>query len=203
MRILSMHILYKRPDKTIFLKSCYKLDFVAWLKVRFVKATLNFGARTTISRINKGQIVRIESEEHKDIIFYGYINDQSIGVVISADKEYPESAACKVILEILTEFMNKFTTDVFKTFSEDQDLKYPEIEQKIVKYQDPTQADKLIKIENDLSEIQTALHKTMEDLFDRGEKLDDLVKQSEDISGTAYSFYKKSKEANQTCCSLY
>ena len=61
----------------------------------------------------------------------------------------------------------------------------------------------IIKIENDLTEIQTALHKTMNDLMDRGEKLDDLMKQSEDISGMAYNFYSKAKQSNQKCCSLY
>ena len=203
MRILSMHILYKRTEKTIFLKSCYWLDFISFLKRRFVKETLNFGARTTISKIGKGQIVRVESEEQKETIIYGHINEQSLGVVVITDTEYPESAACKIILELQNMFLAIYSADFLKNYTEDQDMKFPEMEAKIAKYQDPKEADKLIKIENDLTEIQTALHKTMEDLFDRGEKLDDLVKKSEDISGTAYSFYKKSKEANQSCCSLY
>ena len=47
------------------------------------------------------------------------------------------------------------------------------------------------------------LTKTMEDLLERGENLDDLLKESEDISNMAYNFYQGSKKANQKCCSLY
>lgn len=44
------------------------------------------------------------------------------------------------------------------------------------KFQDPKEADKLMKIESDLDEIQNMLTKTMNDLMDRGENLDDLMK---------------------------
>ena len=71
------------------------------------------------------------------------------------------------------------------------------------KFQDPKEADKLMKIEKELDEVQVMLTKTLNDLLERGEKLDELAKQSEDISETSYNFYRKSKKANQRCCSLY
>ena len=37
----------------------------------------------------------------------------------------------------------------------------------------------------------------------RGETLDALAAKSEDISKTSYSFYKKARETNKKCCSLY
>lgn len=43
----------------------------------------------------------------------------------------------------------------------------------------------------------------MGDLLERGENLDDLMKESEDISNMAYNFYEKSKETNKKCCSIY
>jgi synaptobrevin family protein YKT6 len=59
----------------------------------------------------------------------------------------------------------------------------------VKKYQDPKEADKLMKIESELDEIQGMLTKTMGDLLDRGEKLDDLMKDSEYINNTAFNFY--------------
>lgn len=47
------------------------------------------------------------------------------------------------------------------------------------------------------------LTKTMGELLDRGENLDDMMKDSEDISNMAYNFYEKSKDANKKCCSIY
>lgn len=44
------------------------------------------------------------------------------------------------------------------------------------------------------------LTKTMSDLLERGENLDELMKNSEDISNMAFSFYQNSKKANQRCC---
>lgn len=61
----------------------------------------------------------------------------------------------------------------------------------------------MLKIENELDEIQEMLTKTMDELLDRGENLDDMMKDSEDISNMAYNFYEKSKEANKKCCSIY
>lgn len=43
----------------------------------------------------------------------------------------------------------------------------------------------------------------MADLLDRGENLDVLMKNSEDISNMAYNFYQNSRRANQKCCSIY
>lgn len=65
------------------------------------------------------------------------------------------------------------------------------------------EADKLMKIESELNEIEGMLTKTMEELLERGENLDDMMKDSEDISNMAYNFYEKSKEANKKCCSIY
>jgi synaptobrevin homolog YKT6 len=40
--------------------------------------------------------------------------------------------------------------------------------------QDPAQADKLAKIQRDLDETKIILHKTIESVLDRGEKLDQV-----------------------------
>ena len=203
MRILSMHVLHKKEGKAIFLSSAYAIDFVGYLKKGLVRDSLKFGARTTVSKMKKGELIRLEVEEPDNTDVYAHINDQNIATVVICDKEYPESAALKILHELQNNFLSLYNPDMFKQYSEDQEIKFPSINDMIKKYQDPKEADKLIKIESDLEEIQTALHKTMADLMDRGERLDDLMKQSEDISGMAYTFYSKSKAANQKCCSLY
>lgn len=42
----------------------------------------------------------------------------------------------------------------------------------IKQFQDPKEADKLMKIESDLDEIQNMLTKTLNDLMERGESVD-------------------------------
>lgn len=82
-------------------------------------------------------------------------------------------------------------------------MDFPDLDEMIKRFQDPKEADKLMMIEKELDEIQVMLTKTLNDLLHRGEKLEELAKVSEDINATSYNFYKKSKEANRKCCSLY
>ena len=43
--------------------------------------------------------------------------------------------------------------------------------------QDPAVADKLTRVQNELDKTKAILHETIESVLDRGERLDDLVKQ--------------------------
>ena len=67
--------------------------------------------------------------------------------------------------------------------------------------QDPHQADKLAKIQADLDETKVVLHKTIESMLERGEKLDNLVDKSQDLSMASQMFYKQARKTN-SCCKL-
>jgi synaptobrevin family protein YKT6 len=71
----------------------------------------------------------------------------------------------------------------------------------IVEYQDPTKADAICKITKDLDETKEVLHKTIESVLERGEKLDSLVSQSEDLTKQSKMFYKEAKKTN-ACCKM-
>ena len=67
--------------------------------------------------------------------------------------------------------------------------------------QDPAQADKLTKIQRDLDETKVVLHKTIESMLERGEKLDTLVDKSSDLSMASQMFYKQARKTN-SCCKM-
>nr|VZI45669.1 unnamed protein product [Spirometra erinaceieuropaei] len=71
----------------------------------------------------------------------------------------------------------------------------------LAKYQNPQQADSLCKLQNDVQETTEVLHKTVESLLLRGEKLDDLVSRSNDLSEQSKLFYQTAKKTNR-CCTL-
>ncbi|EAY76604.1 hypothetical protein OsI_04553 [Oryza sativa Indica Group] len=50
---------------------------------------------------------------------------------------------------------------------------------------DPAEADKLMKIQRDLDETKIILHKTIESVLQRGERLDSLVEKSSDLSAAS------------------
>lgn len=68
------------------------------------------------------------------------------------------------------------------------------------KFQDPAAADKLLKIQRELDETKIVLHKTIDSVLARGEKLDNLVEKSSDLSMASQMFYKQARKSN-SCCS--
>jgi len=58
-----------------------------------------------------------------------------------------------------------------------------------------------MKVQQELDETKVILHKTMDSLLQRGEKLDDLVTKSDMLSAQSKMFYKTSKKTN-SCCYL-
>ena len=57
-------------------------------------------------------------------------------------------------------------------------------------------------IEKELQSVTELMRKNLADMLRKGEKLDELMQKSKDLSGISVSFYKKAKKNNH-CCSLY
>lgn len=58
-------------------------------------------------------------------------------------------------------------------------------------HKDPHQADNIMKIQKELDETKIVLHKTIESVLQRGEKIDDLVQKSDGLSSQSKMFYRK------------
>lgn len=86
--------------------------------------------------------------------------------------------------------------------------------QYLTKYQDPKQADTIMKVQKELDETKIVLvscsflrtivdkalivaqHKTIESVLERGEKLDNLVERSNALSAQSKMFYKTAKKVS-------
>jgi len=79
---------------------------------------------------------------------------------------------------------------------------YTKLDQYLAKFQNPKEADAMTKIQNDLDETKIILHNTITGILQRGEKLDNLVAKSEDLSMQSKVFYKTARKTNQ-CCQYY
>lgn len=65
-----------------------------------------------------------------------------------------------------------------------------------MKYQDPKQADTIMRVQQELDETKVVMHKTIESVLERGEKLDNLVERSNALSAQSKMFYKTAKKQN-------
>jgi synaptobrevin family protein YKT6 len=61
-------------------------------------------------------------------------------------------------------------------------LKYDNIDNFITKWQDPTEADNLLKIEKGLIEVKDIMHQNLVDLIERDGKLDELMVKTETLN---------------------
>ena len=81
-------------------------------------------------------------------------------------------------------------------------LPYDQINVFIKKWQDPSEADQMLKVQKELFEVKEVMHQNLSDLLKRGENLDVLMERSKDLNAVSVDFYKKAKKQNSKCCSM-
>jgi synaptobrevin family protein YKT6 len=90
-------------------------------------------------------------------------------------------------MKVLDEYQKAFG-DSWKAATKDATdaaQQWPFLTDALTKFQDPAEADKLMKIQRDLDETKIILHKTIESVLQRGERLDSLVEKSSDLSAAS------------------
>eukprot|EP00301_Raphidiophrys_heterophryoidea_P009923 c1493_g1_i1.p2 GENE.c1493_g1_i1~~c1493_g1_i1.p2 ORF type:complete len:120 (-),score=26.99 c1493_g1_i1:217-576(-) len=106
-----------------------------------------------------------------------------------------------IVFIICGHIIFQLTIFVFPLQAEaDNSFPLPKLEEFVAKYQDPHNADPLMKIMKDLDETKVILHKTIDSALERGQKLDELIDKSNDLSAMSKSFYKQSKDLNKCSC---
>lgn len=157
---------------------------------------LTFFSKTFAKRTEPGQR---QSITHESYVVHCYVRSDGLSGIVTTDAEYP----ARVAFVLLTQLLDEFTTTMggsWKTMeSSVESTPFPPLEQYLVKYQNPASADKVTKIQNDLEETTTILHKTIDAVLERGVKLDSLVEKSDDLSRQSKMFYKQAKKTNSCC----
>ncbi len=117
-------------------------------------------------------------------------NDEGAAVT---DPEYPD----RVAQSLLSKLTEDFLAEVPETnFNDRTKIAFPAIHAMLRKYQDPKEADPIMKVQKDLDDTKVILHKTIESVLERGEKLDNLVERSNQLSGQSKMFYKTAKKVS-------
>ncbi|CAD6234688.1 unnamed protein product [Miscanthus lutarioriparius] len=94
---------------------------------------------------------------------------------------------------VLEEYQKTFG-ESWRTTKTDVTQPWQYLDDALTKYQDPAEADKLLKIQRDLDETKIILHKTIDSVLARGERLDSLVEKSSDLSISSQMFYKQARK---------
>ncbi|KAI0482461.1 putative snare protein [Xylariaceae sp. FL0804] len=152
-------------------------------------------SKTVAERTRPGQRQDVEEQ---DYTFHAYGRTEGVCGIIISDHQYPALVAHQLLSKVMDEFLASHPRSSWQS---GQTVAMPELKDYLAKYQDPHQADSIMKIQRELDETKIVLHKTIESVLQRGEKIDDLVAKSDGLSNQSKMFYQQAKKQN-SCCVL-
>ncbi|CAO3673311.1 unnamed protein product [Umbelopsis vinacea] len=193
MKIYSISILRNDVTPATTLTAQYELADFGFFQRGSVQEFMGFLSTTVAERTTAGQRQSVEKDNY---VGHVYARAEGIAGVLISDKEYPARVAFSLLNKILDEFVMRFSPDKWHN---PQTIQYPELKDYLNKYQDPKQADSIMKVQKDLDDTKIILHKTIEGVLQRGEKLDSLIERSEELSSQSKVFYKTAKKTNSCC----
>jgi synaptobrevin family protein YKT6 len=152
-------------------------------------------AKTVAERTRPG--VRQDIEENS-YTFHAYGSSQGVTGLIISDTEYPALVAHQLLSKVIDEFTSQNPRSSYSSAAA-RSVQFRQLKEYIVKYQDPNQADSIMKVQRELDETKIVLHKTIESVLERGEKIDSLVAKSDGLSAQSKMFYQQAKKQNSCC----
>uniref|UniRef100_A0A7N2L266 VAMP-like protein YKT61 n=1 Tax=Quercus lobata TaxID=97700 RepID=A0A7N2L266_QUELO len=182
MKITALLVLKCNPEGTdpVILANALDVSHFGYFQRSSVKEFILFVARTVASRTPPSQRQSVQHEEYK-VHAYNRNGICSLGFM---DDHYPVRSAFSLLNQVLDEYQKNFG-DTWKTVQADSTQPWPYLNEALMKFQDPAEADKLLKIQRELDETKIILHKTIDSVLARGEKLDSLVEKSSDLSAAS------------------
>ncbi|ETW75391.1 hypothetical protein HETIRDRAFT_331291 [Heterobasidion irregulare TC 32-1] len=198
MKIYSLAVVLSPPSgPSAILSQASDLSSFSFYQKGSVGEFMTFFTKTVAERTSQGQRQTVQENNYTAHV-YNRGGAEQLSAVIVTDMEYPARPAFSLLTKILDEFTAKVPQS---SFSNPSAISFPDINTYIQKYQDPRQADNIMRVQQELDETKIILHKTIESVLERGEKLDNLVERSTALSAQSKMFYKTAKKQN-SCCSV-
>ncbi|MCD7470454.1 VAMP-like protein ykt61 [Datura stramonium] len=198
MKITALMVLKCNPEGSdpVILANASDVSHFGYFQRSSVKEFIVFVGRTVAKRNPPGQRQSVQHEEYK---VHSY-NRNGLCALGFMDDHYPVRSAFSLLNKVLDEYLKNFG-ESWKSVQSDNAQPWPYLDEALAKFQDPAEADKLFKIQKELDETKIILHKTIDSVLERGEKLDSLVEKSSDLSAASQMFYKQAKKTN-SCCTI-
>jgi synaptobrevin family protein YKT6 len=100
--------------------------------------------------------------EHQKFVFHAYSRTQGLASVIVTDDEYPSLVAHQLLSKIMDEFLTKYPRAATDPSPTENSCPFPSpLEEWIKKYDNPENADSIMKIQQELDSTKIVLHKTV------------------------------------------
>ena len=128
--------------------------------------------------------------EYQGKLCFAVVLAEGLSAIAVCDKEYPSRVALSMLKDLANEVKTGEHASRWRSATVEGSCKIARLEALLRDYQDPTKVDKIAKVDKSLTETKEVLTKTIDAVLARGEKLDDLVDRSAELSASSKMFYK-------------
>lgn len=129
--------------------------------------------------------------------FHGYGTQKGYVVLMVTENPFKPKRAQALLTQVSRDFSATIPASQIQTAKEGE-IKWPELD-KFQKQASSGELSNIEKVQKELDETKIVMHKTVESMLQRGEKLDDLVAKSDQLSSMSKGFYKTAKQQNSCC----
>ncbi|KAK4757568.1 hypothetical protein SAY87_018869 [Trapa incisa] len=154
MKITALLVLKVNGDGSdpVILSNASDVSHFGYFQRSSVKEFIVFVGRTVAKRTQPGQRQSVQHEEYK---VHAY-NKNGLCTVGFMDDHYPVRSAFSLLNQVLDEYLKSFG-DSWRSAQADNTQPWPYLNEALTKYQDPAEADKLLKIQRELDETKIIL----------------------------------------------
>ncbi|XP_065071425.1 synaptobrevin homolog YKT6-like [Rhopilema esculentum] len=193
MKLYAVIVLHK-GTKTAILKGAHDLQSFGYFQRSSVREFMDFTAKLLVERTQVGLRASVKEQEY---LCHVFVRNDSLSGVVIADKEYPSRVAFTLIGKLLDEFSAVVPSSTWKSGNSNFD--FQDCEEYLQRFQNPREADPMMRVQSELDETKVIVYNTIEQVLQRGEKLDELVTKSEGLSTSSKAFYTTARKTNSCC----
>jgi len=198
---LILNVIYRAEEKNTYcLCQTYDLSGFGYFTRQTIREHLKFATRMCVSHTPPGTRQSVGLKDNP-FFCHTWVRADGLAGVLVAEKNYPLRIAFALIQKTLTDYESKVGAK-WKEVDKDLDQEPAFMATDLASYQDPSEADKIAKIQKNLDEVKEVMQRNIEEILKRGETLESLMDRSKDLSAVSIQFYRKAKSTNQ-CCSYY
>lgn len=195
---------------TELLKIVYDVSSFGYFSRSSITEYLKFASRTIIESKegNVGPIgpigpigpmvtVALNKEEFKSgLVARCSRNSNGNSCLIISDEDYPKH----LIFTIIFNQLRKHDHEYHELKDSKECLEsFESLDNILTKYKNPREVDKITKIQENLDDVKEILHDAIEKVLTRGEKIEDLIQKSQDLSAQSKIYLRKTEKLNRCC----
>lgn len=176
-------LVYNESHKLIY--SNYNLADFLFLYRSTIKDNIEIIASELVKRNDGKNLYKInESRNGIDLTIYCSTYDKFY--IIITNPEYPQTTAFELIKSLRG--LDEFNSE--------------EVDKLFVSYQKPLEVDKVLRVKTELDETKLVMMDSINKLLDRGERIEDLIDKTNQLSENSSVFKVKARELNSCCIIL-